>query len=64
MEGKLFEKPIFRNVTTHGPQDIPLTDKDFYQYLHLIYDAAGYSEHPTIRDARRNLAKEVESKLF
>ncbi|RMZ39099.1 anticoagulant protein C [Aspergillus flavus] len=61
MEGKLFEKPIFRNVTTHGPQDIPLTDKDFYQYLHLIYDAAGYSEHPTIRDARRNLAKEVET---
>lgn len=55
------KKPIFRNVTAHGPHDIPLTNKDFYQYLHLIFDAAGYSEHPTIHDARRNLAEEVES---
>ncbi|KAJ5975642.1 hypothetical protein N7481_009349, partial [Penicillium waksmanii] len=54
------KKPIFRNVTADGPQDIPLTNKDFYHYLHLIFDAAGYSEHPTIHDARRSLAKEVE----
>lgn len=33
------KSPIFRNVTAHGPQDIPLTNKDFYQYLHLIFDA-------------------------
>ncbi|KAJ6019330.1 hypothetical protein N7522_001397 [Penicillium canescens] len=55
-------KPIFRNVTADGPQDIPLTNKQFSSYLHQIFDAAGYSEHPTIHCMRRNLAKEVESR--
>ncbi|CEJ58338.1 hypothetical protein PMG11_06997 [Penicillium brasilianum] len=54
------EKPLFTNVTASGPQDIPLTSKDFSAYLHQIFDAAGYSEHPTIHCLRRNLAKEVE----
>ncbi|KAJ5145808.1 uncharacterized protein N7515_000372 [Penicillium bovifimosum] len=55
-------KPIFRNVTADGPQEIPLTNKEFSSYLHQIFDAAGYSEHPTIHCLRRNLAKEVESR--
>ncbi|KAJ5139024.1 uncharacterized protein N7515_003872 [Penicillium bovifimosum] len=55
-------KPIFRNVTADGPQEIPLTNKEFSSYLHQIFDAAGYSEHPTIHCLRRNLAKEVEAR--
>jgi hypothetical protein len=59
---RFLKKPIFMNVTASGLQDIPLTSKDFSAYLHQIFDAAGYSEHPTIHCLRRNLAKEVESK--
>ncbi|KAJ5288305.1 hypothetical protein N7508_011080 [Penicillium antarcticum] len=53
-------KPIFRNVTADGPQDIPLTQGRFTNYLHQIFVAAGYTKHPTIHCLRRNLAKEVE----
>ncbi|CAI7606767.1 unnamed protein product [Penicillium viridicatum] len=53
-------KPIFRNVTADGPQDIPLTQGRFTNYLHQIFVAAGYTKHPTIHCLRRNLEKEVE----
>ncbi|KAJ5415013.1 hypothetical protein N7509_000111 [Penicillium cosmopolitanum] len=56
------KKPIFRNVTARGPQDTPLTNKDFYSYLHMFFDTAGYSEHPTIHCIRRDLAQEVEKR--
>ncbi|KAJ5652065.1 hypothetical protein N7507_009491, partial [Penicillium longicatenatum] len=54
------KKPIFRNVTATGAQDSPLTSNVFTSYLHHIFNAAGYREHPTIHCLRRNLAREVE----
>lgn len=58
------EKPVFRDVTANGSQDVPLTQEKFTSYLHQIWLAAGYSEHPTIHCLRRNLAKEVEREFL
>ncbi|KAJ5267504.1 hypothetical protein N7478_010312 [Penicillium angulare] len=55
------KKPIFRNVTAGGPKDTPLTNQDFSIYLRMLFDTAGYSEHPTIHCIRRDLAQEVET---
>lgn len=45
------------------PLDVPLTQEKFTSYLHLIWVAARYSEHPTIYYLRRNLAKEVNREV-
>lgn len=56
------EKPISRNVTANGPQEVPLTKERFSEFLSHILNTAGYFECATIHGIRRGLGKKVEDK--
>lgn len=54
------EKPVLRNVTAHGPQDVPLAKDVFCECLRVIFTAAGYSKRPKVHDIRKFLGKKIE----
>ncbi|KAJ9481456.1 hypothetical protein VN97_g12019 [Penicillium thymicola] len=56
------EKPVLRNVTAEGPQDIPLAKDLFGKCLKAIFTAAGYCKTPKIHEIRKNLGKKIEGK--
>ncbi|KAJ5124395.1 uncharacterized protein N7515_008220 [Penicillium bovifimosum] len=56
------EKPVFRNVTAEGAQDLALTTERFYYFLRQLFRKAGYWEDPTIHDIRRALGKKVDGR--
>ena len=58
------EKPVLRNVTAEGPQDIPLTKDAFGECLRQIFTAAGYSERPKVHEIRKYLGKKIEGELL
>jgi hypothetical protein len=49
-ETDALNKPVFRNVTARGPQEIPLNKKRFYYSFCLILITADYSRNITIHD--------------
>ncbi|KAJ5475343.1 hypothetical protein N7539_008409 [Penicillium diatomitis] len=56
------EKPVLRNVTADGPQDVPLAKDVFCECLRVIFTAAGYSKRPKVHDIRKFLGKKIEGK--
>ncbi|PLB48229.1 hypothetical protein P170DRAFT_360496, partial [Aspergillus steynii IBT 23096] len=55
-------KPVFRNVTAKGPQEVALNKERFCTLLRSLLTAAGYSKHATIHDIRRALGKKIEAR--
>ncbi|KAE8314459.1 hypothetical protein BDV41DRAFT_575719 [Aspergillus transmontanensis] len=55
-------KPVLRNVTTDGPQDVPLTKERFCEIRRGRVTAAGYSESLTIHKVRKSLGSVIEGK--
>ncbi|KAI2791350.1 hypothetical protein POX_c04207 [Penicillium oxalicum] len=55
-------KPVLRNVTADGPQDVPLTKERFCEILRGRVTAAGYSESLTIHKVRKFLGSVIEGK--
>jgi hypothetical protein len=53
-------KPVFRNVTAKGPQEVPLNKERFCSFLRSLLTAAGYSKYATIHDIRRELGNKIE----
>lgn len=58
------EKPVFRNVTAQGVQDLTLTTERFCYFLRQNFRKANYSKVPKIHDIRRALGKKVDGKAF
>jgi hypothetical protein len=54
------EKPVLRNVTAEGPQDVPLDMQRFCGFLRAIITAAGYNKSITIHKIRKYLGSVVE----
>jgi hypothetical protein len=58
------EKPVFRNVTAQGAQDLALTTERFCHFLRQVFRKAEYSKDPTVHDIRRALGKKVDGKAL
>ncbi|KAJ5456181.1 hypothetical protein N7530_011455 [Penicillium desertorum] len=56
------EKPVFRNVTAQGVQDLTLTTERFCYFLRQNFRKANYSKVPKIHDIRRALGKKVDGR--
>lgn len=54
------EKPVLRNVTADGPQDVPLDMQRFCGFLRAIITTAGYNESITIHKIRKFLGSVIE----
>lgn len=57
------EKPVLRNVTAGGPQDVPLDTVTFCECLRAMFTAAGYEKTPTVHEIRKNLGKVIEGEF-
>lgn len=54
------KKPVLRNVTPGGPQDVPLTkDNSVNAYVY----AAGYIKRPTVHNIRKYLGENIEAEI-
>lgn len=58
------EKPVFRNVTAQGAQDLTLTTERFCYFLRQIFRKSNYSKDPKIHDIHRALGKKVDGMAF
>ncbi|KAJ6171572.1 hypothetical protein N7470_000639 [Penicillium chermesinum] len=56
------DKPVLRNVTANGPQDVPLTKERFCEILRGRVTAAGYSKSLNIHKIRKHLGSVIEGK--
>ncbi|KAJ5711789.1 hypothetical protein N7488_005945 [Penicillium malachiteum] len=56
------KKPVLRNVTADGPQDVPLTKERFCELLRGIVTTAGYNKSITVHKIRKNLGSVIEGK--
>jgi hypothetical protein len=54
------DKPVLRNVTADGPQDVPLTTERFCELLREIVTTAGYSKSVTVHRIRKYLGSVIE----
>jgi hypothetical protein len=54
------EKPVLRNVTADGPQDVPLTKERFCDLLRGIITTAGYYKSITIHRIRKYLRSVIK----
>ncbi|KAJ6105933.1 hypothetical protein N7512_009450 [Penicillium capsulatum] len=54
------EKPVLRNVTAEGPQDVPLHKERFCELLRGIVTTAGYSKAVTVHKIRKYLGSVIE----
>ncbi len=54
------DKPVLRNVTADGAQDVPLTKERFCEILRGRVTAAGYSESLNIHKIRKYLGSVIE----
>lgn len=54
------DKPVLRNVTAEGPQDVPLWKERFCELLRGIVITAGYSKGITVHKIRKYLGSVVE----
>ncbi|KAJ5318323.1 hypothetical protein N7476_004743 [Penicillium atrosanguineum] len=59
---EFLEKPVLRNVTADGPQDVPLTKERFCDLLRGIITTAGYCKSITVHKIRKYLGSVVEGK--
>jgi hypothetical protein len=57
------EKPVLRNVTADGPQDVPIDAVTFCECLRVIFTAAGYEKRPVVHEIRKHLGKLIEGKF-
>lgn len=58
------KKPVLRNVTAAGPQDVPLHAEKFAELLTEIVTTAGYSKNMTIHKIRKFLGSVIESRAI
>lgn len=56
------KKPVLRNVTADGPQDVPLHKERFCELLRGIVTTAGYSKSLTVHMIRKYLGSVVEGR--
>ncbi|KAJ5291551.1 hypothetical protein N7478_000802 [Penicillium angulare] len=56
------EKPVLRNVTAVGPQDVPLHKERFCELLRGIVTTAGYSKSITVHRIRKYLGSVIEGR--
>lgn len=54
------DKPVLRNVTADGPQDVPLNKERFCELLREIVTTAGYSKSVTVHRIRKYLGSVIE----
>lgn len=54
------DKPVLRNVTADGPQDVPLHKERFCELLRGIVTTAGYSKSVTVHRIRKYLGSVIE----
>jgi hypothetical protein len=57
------KKPVLRNVTAEGPQDVPLHKERFCELLRGIVTTAGYSKSVTVHMIRKYLGSVVEGRV-
>ncbi|KAJ5471326.1 hypothetical protein N7530_008683 [Penicillium desertorum] len=57
---EFLEKPVLRNVTADGPQDVPLHKERFCELLRGIVTTAGYNKSLTVHIIRKYLGSVVE----
>ncbi|KAJ5817214.1 hypothetical protein N7447_009447 [Penicillium robsamsonii] len=54
------KRPVLRNVTADGPQDVPLHQERFCELLRDIVKTAGYSKSVTVHMIRKYLGSVIE----
>ncbi|KAI3240761.1 hypothetical protein DTO012A7_2460 [Penicillium roqueforti] len=59
---EFLEKPVLRNVTADGPQDVPLHKERFCELLRGIVTTAGYNKSLTVHIIRKYLGSVIEGK--
>ncbi|OQE73307.1 hypothetical protein PENNAL_c0089G11954 [Penicillium nalgiovense] len=57
------KKPVLRNVTADGPQDVPLDKVRFCELLRGLVATAGYSKSVTVHMIRKYLGSVIEGEL-
>jgi hypothetical protein len=58
------EKPVLRNVTAEGPQDVPLHKERFCEILRGIATTAGYSKAVTVHKIQKYLGSVIEGEII
>lgn len=58
------KKPVLRNITAAGPQDVPLTKERFCELLRGIVTTAGYSKNVTVHRIRKYLGSVIEGRMM
>lgn len=56
------KRPVLRNVTADGPQDVPLHKERFCELLRGIVTTAGYSKSVTVHMIRKYLGSVIEGR--